>query len=258
MRDVFLCHASEDKPAVIYPLAYELQRMGITCWLDEAEIQWGDSIISRINEGLRQSRFVIVVLSPAFLAKRWPQSEMEAVLNMEISSGELKVLPLLVGSHEDMQLILQQFPLLNHKLYQRWSGTAEPIARQLQGLISRQPTPPVPDVRLCRCSRCNTAHVYGVEACTGCHGSIVYGATVGEVQNGVAKGRFTPLFLGVVGLLLAPNLLTFWAKVPVPDFWGLPFFPTLGGIALSCLVGGFIGKHHAIRKRRDWIRTFPR
>ena len=68
-RDIFLCHASEDKSAVVRPLASAFERDGFSVWLDEAEIAWGDSITSKVNEGLKSSRYVVVVLSRAFLAK---------------------------------------------------------------------------------------------------------------------------------------------------------------------------------------------
>ena len=69
MKDVFLCHATEDKKEIVRPLCEHLSVAGISCWHDEAEIQWGDSITERINKGLLVSRYVVVVLSPAFLSK---------------------------------------------------------------------------------------------------------------------------------------------------------------------------------------------
>ena len=83
MRDVFICHASEDKTTVVRPLTKALTEQGISCWLDEAEIKWGDSITKKVNEGLSISRFVIVILSQAFLSKNWPERELNAALNIE-------------------------------------------------------------------------------------------------------------------------------------------------------------------------------
>ena len=68
-RDVFLCHASEEKPTVVRPLLAALRKHGITHWYDEAEIRWGDSITHKVNEGLSMSRHVIVVFSNAFVSK---------------------------------------------------------------------------------------------------------------------------------------------------------------------------------------------
>jgi hypothetical protein len=74
--DVFISHASEDKAAVARPLARQLEELGLRVWLDETQLKVGDSLRARIDEGLAQSRFGVVVLSPAFFGKKWPQREL--------------------------------------------------------------------------------------------------------------------------------------------------------------------------------------
>ena len=103
--DVFICHASEDKLTVVEPLYNHLDSTGIRCWYDRGEILWGDSIVAKINEGLRCSRFVIVVVSPALLGKTWATKEMNAALSQEIDSGKTRLLPLMVGTEEEVQQI---------------------------------------------------------------------------------------------------------------------------------------------------------
>lgn len=119
-RDIFICHASEDKSNVVVPLTQVLDQAQITYWLDKAEIKWGDSLTEKVNEGLRISRYVIVILSKAFLLKKWPQKELNSALNIEASSGKVLVLPLIVGNNEERKEILKTFPLLNDKLYFSW------------------------------------------------------------------------------------------------------------------------------------------
>ncbi|MBF8275840.1 MAG: hypothetical protein HW390_913 [Candidatus Brocadiaceae bacterium] len=51
--DVFICHASEDKASVVEPLYQHLDSVGIRCWCDRGEILWGDSLVGKINEGLK-------------------------------------------------------------------------------------------------------------------------------------------------------------------------------------------------------------
>ncbi len=108
---------------------------GISCWYDEAEIQWGDSITQKVNEGLANSRYVVVVLSRASATKNWPQRELNAVLNQEASTGEVKILPLLVGSARDQRDILAQFPLLNDKRYLPWGGDLREIVSALRARL---------------------------------------------------------------------------------------------------------------------------
>ena len=50
-RDVFICHAREDRERVVDPIAEALARVGVSCWLDQAEIRWGDSVTGEVNEG---------------------------------------------------------------------------------------------------------------------------------------------------------------------------------------------------------------
>jgi TIR domain-containing protein len=137
MNDIFICHASEDKEAVVRPLAKGFQANGISCWIDEAELSWGDSIVQKVNEGLAKSKFVLVVLSPKFLEKPWPQHELNAALNDEASSGEVKVLPLIVGNESERNEILAQLPLLRGKLYLVWEGVPDQVVIELQKRLSR-------------------------------------------------------------------------------------------------------------------------
>ena len=77
-RDVFLCHASEDKDGVVNPLAAALTIAKISYFLDSEEILWGDSVTNVINRALVRAKFVLVVISERSLAKHWPQKEMNA------------------------------------------------------------------------------------------------------------------------------------------------------------------------------------
>jgi hypothetical protein len=135
-RDVFLSHASEDKDRYVRPFAEELARRGITYWLDEAEIRWGDRITQRIDEGLREARYVIVFLSHTFLGRNWPESELRAALNKETTTGTVVVLPLILG---DPSAVLDQYPFLRDKLYLRWAEPLSSIVEQLEAVIPRPP-----------------------------------------------------------------------------------------------------------------------
>jgi hypothetical protein len=140
MRDVFLCHASEDKQAILRPLVSALDQAGVTHWYDEAEIRWGDSITEKVNEGLRLSRFVLVVFSDTFLQKNWPQRELNAALNIEASTGEVRVLPLIIGTPEQRKRILEAYPILNDKAFMSWNAGIPAIVKGLLARLSRDQT----------------------------------------------------------------------------------------------------------------------
>ena len=60
MSKIFLSHTSIDKPFV-RKLAADLRNSGHTVWIDEAEINIGDSLVDKIREALDSVDFVVVV-----------------------------------------------------------------------------------------------------------------------------------------------------------------------------------------------------
>src|SRR5215469_4195357 len=92
--DIFLSYASEDGAEVVRPLVELLERRGCHVWFDETQLSLGDSLRRKINDGLAHSRFGVVVISDAFLAKKWPQDEVNGLLARE-TDGTKVVLPIL-------------------------------------------------------------------------------------------------------------------------------------------------------------------
>ncbi len=92
MWDVFISHASEDKQEVAWPLCNALWDAGFKPWMADQEIRLGDSLREKIDHGLAQSRYGVVILSPNFFAKRWLQTELNALAAREMS-GDKVVLP---------------------------------------------------------------------------------------------------------------------------------------------------------------------
>ena len=70
--DVFVSYASEDRDEVAWPLSRRLRELGLRVFLDRDELRLGDGIARKIDEGLANSRFGIVIISHAFL-KNWPE-----------------------------------------------------------------------------------------------------------------------------------------------------------------------------------------
>ncbi|MFA5164302.1 MAG: toll/interleukin-1 receptor domain-containing protein [Candidatus Omnitrophota bacterium] len=132
LRDVFLCHASKDKEDYIRPFLERLKREKITYWYDEAEIKWGDSLVGKISEGLRKSKYIILFISKNFLEGNWTEKELNAALGMEIGSGGIKALPLFIGDASDIKLILEKYPLLADKKYEKWNKGIEALIGALK------------------------------------------------------------------------------------------------------------------------------
>jgi hypothetical protein len=129
----FLSHAGEDKPFV-RALKSALVSRGWNAWLDEMEMVPGRSLRQQIDNGLRSSRFGIVVLSEAFFARRWPQHELDALFALE---GEeiTRILPvwlnLTEGSVRNYSAILSSLVAVVS------DGNAESAAARLSQAMER-------------------------------------------------------------------------------------------------------------------------
>jgi hypothetical protein len=62
-------------------------------WLDEQELQIGDSLSGKMDQGLSRSRYGVVILSPAFFAKHWPKKELAGLRALE-DAGRKVILPI--------------------------------------------------------------------------------------------------------------------------------------------------------------------
>ena len=90
---MFISHASEDKDDVVRALAEELRQRGLRVWYDDFVLTVGDSLRRSIDKGLARARFGVVVLSPSFFAKEWPQRELDGLAARE-TSGNKVILPI--------------------------------------------------------------------------------------------------------------------------------------------------------------------
>lgn len=93
LYDAFISHAGEDKEEVVRPLADALRHARVEVWYDEYSVDVGDSLRQSIDEGLSRSRFGIVVLSPAFFGKQWPEWELNGLVQIQNSSRQARILP---------------------------------------------------------------------------------------------------------------------------------------------------------------------
>lgn len=98
--DAFISHATEDKETLVKPLARALTRMDYRVWYDEFELRVGDSLRQSIDRGLVNSRFGIVVLSPSFFDRGWPQYELNSLTAREMD-GHKVILPIWHGVDRD-------------------------------------------------------------------------------------------------------------------------------------------------------------
>ncbi len=129
MPSVFICHASEDKDAIARPLAAALLEEHIEVWFDEYSMRVGDSLREAIDRGLAQSDFGIVIVSPAFFTKRWPQRELNGLVAREMAGASRVVLPVWHGA--DPALILKHSPPLGDIVAAQSSAGLAAVVKQL-------------------------------------------------------------------------------------------------------------------------------
>ncbi len=133
--DIFISHASEDKTAIARPLYDALTTEGLSVWFDEAELRLGDSLRKKIDDGLAKCRYGVVILSPHFLEKPWPQLELDGLVARETASGEKAILP--VWHQLDQKNLAERSPLLAGRLAVRSDEGVTKIVEKILDVLRR-------------------------------------------------------------------------------------------------------------------------
>lgn len=133
-HDVFISHASEDKEPFVRGLANEIRDAGISVWYDEFSLEWGDRLRASIDRGLLNSRYGIVVLSPDFFRKDWPQDELEGLFALE-QGGETKILP--IWHNLTCQQVAEFSPMLAGRMAVISSEPLGDVIRKLKSKLGR-------------------------------------------------------------------------------------------------------------------------
>ena len=137
--DAFISHSSIDKTIAVR-LAHEIEEQGFRVWLDKREVLVGHNIVERVNWGIAESRFLILLLSANSVQSHWVKEEWTAAYISEIESKQVIILPALL---EDCAIP----PLLQSKRsadLRDWQSGAQDIIDAIRGHSSasenRQPT----------------------------------------------------------------------------------------------------------------------
>ena len=131
--DVFISHASEDKEGFVNEFKTELERRGVNVWIDDIAIGWGDSLRAKIDNGLKASRFGIVVISRHYIKKGWTNYELDGLFEKEMTCGKT-ILPIW---HDISKKEVQEFSpsLAGRKAMTTGNMTAAEIADELVKLL---------------------------------------------------------------------------------------------------------------------------
>lgn len=82
LRDIFLCHAWDDRQGAAKELHDLLESRGVSVWFSEKDVGLGTPLLRAIDKGLAKSRVGIVLVTPAML-RRLPA---EGIADKELSA----------------------------------------------------------------------------------------------------------------------------------------------------------------------------
>lgn len=131
---VFISHSSADKD-LARSLRKALEEHGIGVW-NQDQILPGDRVDEMLEQGLKASQAIVLLISPHFLASEWCAFEMGAALSAANTSPKRRLIPLLMSgtNYADLPHALQAVSTLNLTDEEQITTVSEQIAR-----ATRQP-----------------------------------------------------------------------------------------------------------------------
>jgi len=95
MANAFISHRGSDAQQA-ERLANEICNAGHQAWLDEWEINVGNSIVERINAGLAGVTYLVLCYSSAGVLSPWMSREWMSALARQLNGYDVKILPVLL------------------------------------------------------------------------------------------------------------------------------------------------------------------
>jgi hypothetical protein len=94
--DIFISHSSRDKAAASH-LATTLNFCAIDVWLDDWELEVGQSLTDEIAKAMDNSRFIAILITENYNKTVWTKTEYKKALAREQKENRTVMLPLIVG-----------------------------------------------------------------------------------------------------------------------------------------------------------------
>lgn len=128
LRDVFLCHAWDDRKGAAKELHDMLESKGVTVWFSEKDVLLGSSLLREIDKGLVKSRVGIVLVTPLFLKRIKDEGiadkELSALLARDLlvpivhntTFEDLREVSPLLGSRSGLSTIEESMEVVADKL----------------------------------------------------------------------------------------------------------------------------------------------
>ncbi len=132
MKKIFLSYAHADDEFA-HPLAEKLKGMGYDVWIDKDKMMLGDDIFKEIAQGLANCDFGVVIISPTYMERKWPQRELTGLLEIEEATRKV-ILPIWKDVTSDQ---VKKFSggMLSGRLSAKASDGVDTIASQIQSAV---------------------------------------------------------------------------------------------------------------------------
>jgi hypothetical protein len=137
LRDVFLCHAWDDRKGAAKELHDLLEARGVSVWFSEKDVVLGTSLLREIDKGLAKSRVGIVLVTPALLLRL----KAEGIADKELSALLARDLLVPIVHDTTYEALREVSPLLGSRSgLSTLEGPMAAIAAKLAELVV--PSPP--------------------------------------------------------------------------------------------------------------------
>lgn len=132
-RDVFLCHAWDDRKDSAKELHDLLEAKGVSVWFSEKDVALGSSLLREIDRGLAKSKVGIVLVTPNFLNR----IKYEGIADKELSALLARDLLVPIIHKTTFEALREESPLLGSRSGLSTSeDTMDDIAAKLFELVS--------------------------------------------------------------------------------------------------------------------------
>ena len=206
--DVFISYSSKDKPAV-RELARRLKAYGVRVWFDEWEIKPGDMIGLKIEQGLEQSRTLVLVMSANAFSSDWVALERHTAMFRDPTNARRRFIPLRLDDTE-IKDTLKQFA------YVDWRQKSDEYYQKLltacqvtEGLSTKPPFQKIDKAKEASVLAGHKDYVYAI-AITPDKKKVVLGSTdktlkVWDLEFGQCLATFEGHTEGVLGVAITPD-----------------------------------------------------
>ena len=133
LRDVFLCHAWDDRKDSAKVLHDSLESKGVTVWFSEKDVLLGSPLLREIDKGLIKSRVGIVLVTPLFLKR----IKNEGIADKELSALLARDLLVPIVHNTTFEELREVSPLLGSRSgLSTIEDSMEEVATKLAELVT--------------------------------------------------------------------------------------------------------------------------